>query len=100
MWKCPNLLIRNSFTVGGGVCAQEECLPMGMCPGVCLTRGVSAGECQRGGVFPGGGCPGGVSAQGGVHPLDTVPDTPHCMLGYTHPCPLHAGITLPPPEKE
>ena len=61
----------------------------------CLTRGVSARECQRGGVFPGGVCPGGVcpggvSAQGGVHPLDTVSDTPiacwdthtpaHCML--------------------
>ena len=98
MWKCPNLLIRNSFTVGGGVCAQEECLPMGMCPG-----GVWPGECQQGSVSE------GVSSQGvaaqeeclpkGVYTLWTQCQTPPIACWDTHTLPIACWDTPPPPER-
>ena len=59
---------------------EQECIPVGCVPPASVA--VSVGE--------------GVSAWGCVidTPLGRHPSA-HCMLGYTHPYPLHAGIHIP-----
>ena len=68
-----------------GVCVQGGVtLPGGV-------QGVSAQGVSTKGSVQGDVCPGVCVCPGGVHPLDPEADS-HCMLGYTPPCPLHAGI--------
>ena len=51
-------------------------------------EGVSAGGCVSGGRGLVQGC-----VSRGLHPL------PNCMLAYTHPAQLHAGIHTPPMDR-
>ena len=73
---------------------QQECIPVGWVPPASMVISGSWGCLPRG------------SLPGRVRPPDREADTPwtqrqtpplpHCMLGYTHPWPMHADIHSPP----